>query len=185
MLEKLNPKNVRALKFGAVGIAAMIVLLFVLDLKERWTETKALFEAMNTKLATLSTINITETKYAGLMNTVPLFKMPEEKEKQKFLFQDSLNEQLRKASINSQPWLEITGRSTPIAGHEVLRLKTSGKCNITQLFDLFVNLKENPYLICIEEIMVRCDAQNKQQIAFDITVSTPVKKTQQNSRGLL
>ncbi len=176
MLEKLNPKDVHVLKLGAVGIAAIIVLLFLLDFKERWTKVKESFDAMNNRLATLAAIDMTEAKYAGLMNTVPIFEMPEEKEKQKFLFQDSLNTQFKKANINSQPWQEIVGKSTLLTDHKVIRLKTSGKCNVTQLFDLFVNLKENPYLISIEELTVKRDMKNKQQIDFDITVSTPVKK---------
>ena len=177
MLEKLNPKDVRALKLGAIGIAAMIVFLFILDLK---TNVKVSFDAMKTKLSALAAIDMTEAKYTALKNVVPVFEMPEEKEKQKFLFQDSLNGQLKKANINSQPWQEIGGKSTLKTGNEVLRLKTSGKCNITQLFDLLVNLKENPYLIGIEELTINRDTKNKQQVDFDITVSTPVK----NTRGL-
>jgi hypothetical protein len=181
MLEKLNPKDVRALKLGAAAIAAMILLLFALDLKECWTKEKTSFEETKSKLDTLAAIEMTEVEYARLMSTVPAFKIPAAKGDQKFLFQDSLNEQLKKANINSQPWQEIGGKLTLSTGHEVLRLKTSGKCNITQLFDLLANLNESPYLIGIEEIMIKRDTQNQQQVNFDITVSTPVK----SSKGLL
>ena len=181
MLEKLNPKDVRALKLGAIGIAAVFALLLVLEFKERWICVKESFDAMNTRLNTLAAIDVTESEYAGLKSIVPVFEMPVEKEKQKFLFQDSLNEQLKKAKINSQPWEEIVSKNKLLTGHELLRLKTSGKCNITQLFDLLANLKENPYLMSIEELLMKRDAKNQQQVEFDITVSTPVK----SSKGLL
>ena len=177
MFEKLNPKDARSLKLGGAVIAAMLVFLFFWDLNEHWTKAKELFETKNAKLDTLATLDMTNTKYAGLMSIVPVFEMPVEKEKQKFLFQDSLNEQFKKSNINSQPWQETSDRSKLRTGHEVLCLKTSGKCNITQLFDLLVNLKENPYLIGIEELLIKRDTQNQQQVAFDITVSTPVKKS--------
>lgn len=185
MLEKLNPKDVRALKLGAAGIAAIIVLLFILELNERWTKASASFDAMNTKLSTLAALDITETKYAALRSIVPVFKMPVEKEIQKYLFMDSLNEQFKKAGINNQPWEELGGKSKMQTGYEVLRLNTSGKCNINQLFDLLTNLKENPYLIGIEELTINCDTKNQQQADFEITVSTPVKSKTKSSKGLL
>ena len=175
MLEKLKPQDIRTLKLGAVGIVVIIVLLFILDLKDYWIKAKTSFDAANTKLDTLATLDMTDARNAGLMSIVPVFKMPEEKEAQKFLFQDSLNEQLKKAGVNSQPWEEITSKSRLQNSNEVLRLKTSGKCNLTQLFDLLANLKENPYLIGIEELTINRDAKNKQQVDFNITVSTPVK----------
>ena len=174
MLEKLNPRDARALKLGAAVIAALIVLLFVGHLKENWKKAKESFDTVNTKLVTLAAVDMTETKYAALLNAVPAFEMPKKKEEQKFLFQDSLNVQFKKANINSQPWQETGGNSTLLTGYEVLNLKTSGKCNITQLFDLLANLKENPYLISIEELTIHRDIKNKQQVNFDITVSTPV-----------
>jgi hypothetical protein len=176
MLKKINPKDLRTLKLGAAGIVAVFVLLFILDFKERWAAVKESFDAVNNRLAVLSSVNMTDAQYAGLLNNVPVFEMPQEKEKQKFLFQDSLNEQLKKANITSQPWQELAGRSKLLTGHKLLLLKSSSKCNITQLFDLLVNLKENPYLVSIEEITVKRDAKNKQQADIDLTVSTPVKK---------
>ncbi len=56
MLEKLNPKDVRALKLGVAGIVVIIVFLFISDIKGRWTYAKASYDAMNNKLAELDTI---------------------------------------------------------------------------------------------------------------------------------
>ncbi|MBN2588346.1 MAG: hypothetical protein JXA96_00670 [Sedimentisphaerales bacterium] len=176
MLDNLNQKDMRALKLGAVGIAAMVFLLVVWDVNERWTKAQESFETINTKLDTLDTIDMTKAEYAALKNTVPVFEMPVEKGVQKFLFQDSLNEQFKKSNIKSQPWEEINCKSKLLTGYEVLALKTSGKCNITQLIDLLAKLKENPYLISIEELMIKTDEKNKQQVNFEMTLSTPAKK---------
>lgn len=181
MLEKLNQKDMRALKLGAVGIVAIVVLLFVWDINEHWTKAQESSDAINAKLDILETINMTKAQYAALKSTVPVFEMPIEKEKQKFIFQDSLNEQFKKANIKSQPWEEIDCKSKLLTGYEVLALKTTGKCNITQLFDLLANLKENPYLVSTEELLIKVDEKNKQQANFEITVSTPVKKNKGKS----
>ncbi len=176
MLEKLNQKDVRALKLGAAGIAAIVILLFVWDVNERWTKAQEAYDTTNTKLDTLDTINMTKAEYAALKSTVPVFEMPMERDEQKFRFQDSLNEQFKKTNIKSLPWEEIDCKSKLLTGYEVLALKTSGKCNITQIFDLLANLKENPYLISIEELMIKTDEKNKQEVNFEMTLSTPAKK---------
>ncbi len=166
----------RALKLGTAGIVAVIVFLLAFDFKERWAKANVSFEATNTRLTTLAaTLDMSKNKYTGLKSLVPVFVMPVEKEKQRFLFQDSLNEQFKKTGINCMPWEEIADKSKLLGDHELLRLKTSGKCQITQLFDLLANFKENPYLMSIEELLIKSDPQNKQQAEFEITLSTPVK----------
>jgi hypothetical protein len=175
MLENINPKDSRALKLGAAGIAAIVVLLFIMDINKHWANAQESYDKINTKLETLDAINITKAEYAALKNSVPAFEMPVEKGQQKFIFQDSLNEQFKKTNIKSQPWEEVDCKSKLLTGYEVLALKTSGKCNITQLFDLLTNLKENPYLISIEELMIKVDEKNKQEVNFEMTLSTPVK----------
>ncbi len=176
MFDKLNQKDARALKLGAAGIAAIVVLLFVWDVNERWASAQETYDTINTKLETLDTINMTKAEYAALKNSAPVFEMPVERGQQKFIFQDSLNEQFKKTNIKGQPWEEVDCKSKLLSGYEVMALKTSGKCNITQLFDLLTNLKENPYLISIEELMIKVDEKNKQEVNFEMTLSTPAKK---------
>lgn len=175
MLENINQKDARALKLGAAGIAAIVILLFIWDINEHWAKAQESSDIVITKLDTLDTIDMTQAEYAAFKNIVPVFEMPAEREKQKFIFQDSLNEQFKKTNIKSQPWEEIDCKSKLLTGYEVLALKTSGKCNITQLFDLLTNLKENPYLISIEELMIKVDEKNKQEFNFEMTLSTPAK----------
>jgi len=176
MLEKMKAKDKRALKLGAFGILAMIAFLFVLDTSGYWAEAKDSFNANNSKLEKLAAIDMTKAQYAGLVSVVPVFEMPEEKETQKFLFQDALNEQFKKANVKSQPWEDMGCKNKLLTGYDVLSLKTTGKCNFTQLLDLLANLKTNPYLVSVEELLIKRDPKNKQQVDYEITLSTPVKK---------
>jgi len=110
-----------------------------------------------------------------LLSIVPAFEMPEKEETQRFLFRDKLNEQLKKAGIQNQP-LQVAsiGRSGQ-AGYRLLRLKCSAKCRFTQVLDLLASLKENPYLVGVEELRIKCDSKKPQEVDLDLTVSTFVK----------
>jgi hypothetical protein len=116
-----------------------------------------------------------EAQQAGLMSIVPTFEMPRSEEKQKFLFRDKFNEQLKKAGIKSEP-LQIppVGRSRQ-AGYKLLRLKSTGKAKFGQVLDLLAKLKENPYLVGIEEMRIQCDPKKRQEVELELTVSTFVK----------
>ena len=116
-----------------------------------------------------------KAKRSGLTSIVPVFQMPIEKEKQRFLFRDKFNEQLRSVRINSLPLQEVPGGKSPVPGYELLRLKCSAKCSIEQVFNLLADLKNNPYLVGVEEMRIKKDARNQQQFDFDLTVSTLVK----------
>ena len=103
--------------------------------------------------------------------------MPQDQEKQKFLFRDKLSEQLKKAGIKAKPLKVLAvSKSKRVDGYQVLRLQCKGaKCKFDQMIDLLANLKENPYLVGIDEFRVRCDEKDRQQVEFDLTVSTFVR----------
>lgn len=172
MINKLNQKDIRALKLGVVGVAAILILAIVLEGHDRWNKAKELSNQLENKL---DNIDLDKAKRSGLTSIVPVFEMPVEKESQRFLFRDQLNEQLTKARINSRPIQEVPGGKSPVAGYELLRLKCSGKCRFEQILDLLADLKNNPYLVGVEEMRLKKDAKNKNQVEFDLTVSTLVK----------
>jgi len=62
-----------------------------------------------------------------------------------------------------------------VAGYKLLRLKCSAKCNFRQALDLLARLKENPYLVGIEELKIACDQKNRQDVKLDLMISTFVK----------
>ena len=172
MINKLNQRDIKALKLGGVGVVAIVVLIFALDGYERWNTARQKSEELKTQL---DHIDLNKAKRSGLTTLVPVFQMPVEKETQRFLFRDRLNEQLRNAGINSLPLQEVPGGKSPITGYELLRLKCSAKCSIEQIFNLLADLKNNPYLVGVEEMRIKKDAKNPRQFDLDLTVSTLVK----------
>jgi len=172
MINKLNQKDIRALKIGVVGVVVILVFVFALEGYERWDTARQQSRELKNQL---DDIDLDKAKRSGLTSIVPVFQMPVEKETQRFLFRDRLNEQLRNARINSLPLQEVPGGKSPVLGYELLRLKCSAKCNFDQVLNLLADLKNNPYLVGIEEMRIKKDPKNQRQFDFDLTVSTLVK----------
>ncbi len=172
MIEKLSQRDIRVLKIGAVCVAAIFVFVFASEWLDRWTKARASLAEVKNKL---ELIDVDKHKRDGLLSIVPVFEMPQKEETQRFLFRDKLNEQLKEAGIKNQP-LQVAsiGRSGQ-AGYRLLRLKCSAKCRFTQVLDLLSSLKENPYLVGVEELRIKCDSKKPEEVDLDLTVSTFVK----------
>lgn len=172
MVKKLGQKDIRAIKLGAICVVGIILFLIGDKVYNRWTEAKAATTLLNSKLGH---IDVDKAKRSGRVSIVPKFEMPKEEEEQKFLFVDKLTEQFKKAGIKNQP-LEVVSKSkSKVVGYQLLRLKCSAKCRLTQVLDLLANMKDNPYLVGIEELRIRKDKKKPQDVDLDITVSTLVK----------
>ncbi|MHC4172041.1 MAG: hypothetical protein ACYTBX_06865 [Planctomycetota bacterium] len=175
MIEKLSQKDIRTLKIGAVCVAAILVLVFASEWFNHWTQARKSLAELNGKLELLDVDkDVAKAKQADL-TSIPFFEMPEKEETQKFLFRDKLNEQLKKAGISSKPLQVVSSGKSPQAGYKLLRLKCSAKCRFGKVLDLLVNLKENPYLVGIEEMRIKCDPKKPQEVDLDLTVSTFVR----------
>ncbi len=172
MIEKLNQRDIRILKIGAVCAAAILVFWFASKWLDRWKEARASLALLEDKL---ELIDVDNAKRAGLMSIVPVFEMPEQEETQKFLFIDKLSEQLKKAGIKNQPLQVVSTGKSGQAGYRLLRMKCSAKCRFTQVLDLLASLKENPYLVGVEELRMRIDKKKPQDVDLDLTVSTFIK----------
>ena len=172
MIEKLSQRDIRVLKIGAVCVAAIFVFVFASEWLDRWTKARESLAEVKNKL---ELIDVDKHKRDGLLSIVPVFEMPQKEETQRFLFRDKLNEQLKEAGIKNQP-LQVAsiGRSGQ-AGYRLLRLKCSAKCRFTQVLDLLSSLKENPYLVGVEELRIKCDSKKPEEVDLDLTVSTFVK----------
>jgi hypothetical protein len=173
MLDKLSQKDIRALKFGAVGAAIILVFVFGSAGHERWTKAKANGAVLQSKL---DVINVDKAKQAGLMSIVPAFEMPQVEEEQKFLFRDKLSEQLKRAGIRNKPLQIQTGRKSPQSGYKLLLVKCNATCRFEQVLDFLARLNENPYLVGIEELKIKCDPKKKGEVELDLTVSTFAKQ---------
>ncbi|MHC4083995.1 MAG: hypothetical protein ACYSWZ_19995 [Planctomycetota bacterium] len=171
-MRKLNQREKRTLKFGVVCAIAIVTFSVGTQLLEYWRQAKGRTAGINNQL---ENIDVSDAKQAGLMSIVPVFEMPEKEETQKFLFREKFNEQLKKAGIKSEPLQILPAAKSPVVGYKLLRLKCSAKCKFGQALDLLANLKENPYLVGIEELKIECDQKKRQDVKLDITVSTFVK----------
>ncbi|MCP4612557.1 MAG: hypothetical protein GY845_27985 [Planctomycetes bacterium] len=172
MINQLSPKDIRTLKLGAVCVAGIIIFLIGSEVLGRLKKAQDSTDILNKKL---DLIDVDKAKQAGIMAIVPKFEMPIEEEDQKFLFLDKLTEQFKKAGIKNQP-LEVASKTTSKKdGYQLLRLKCSATCRLTQALDFLANLKDNPYLVGIEELRLRVDKKKPQEVAMDLTVSTFVK----------
>jgi len=172
VIEKLSRKDIRTVKIGAVCVAAILVFVFASELIAHWTEARKSLAQLEDKLELL---DVDKAKQAGLMSIVPVFKMPENEEMQKFLFRDKLDEQLKKAGINSKPLQVVSTVKSRQTAYKLLRLKCSATCGFRQVLDLLANLKENPYLVGVEEMRIKCDPKKPQEVELDLTVSTFVR----------
>ncbi len=173
MLEKLNEKDVKTLKLGGIGVVAILIFWAALSGFDYWTQKRQSYKTLDQQLKDLDTDKI---KQEGLLSIVPVLEMPEDKDKQKVLLREEMVQQFDDARITGQPWLEVSGKTNYLpTPYGLLCLKSSGSCRLRDMFNLLANLKENPYLVAIEELRIKCDPQNPQQIDFDITVSTSYK----------
>ncbi len=172
MLERLNEKDRRAVKIGIAGVVAIAVFAVGMKGYDHWAEAK---RTLSSTEARLGAISVDETKLAGLLSIVPVFEMPKAEEEQKFLFRDRLNEQLRRAGIRSKPLQVVSGRKSKTSGYRMLRLKCSATCRFTQLLDLLANLNENPYLVGVEELRIKCNPKQRREVDMEMVVSTFVE----------
>ncbi|MHC4325240.1 MAG: hypothetical protein ACYSUX_13335 [Planctomycetota bacterium] len=169
MIEKLSNKDIRTLKFGAIAAGVILVFVFGSSGHDRWKKARANGAVLKAKL---DAINVDKTKQAGLKSIVPVFEMPQVEEEQKFLFRDKLSEQLKRAGIRNKPLQVQAGRKSPQSGYKLLLVKCNATCRFTQMLDFLAKLNENPYLVGIEELKIKCDPKKRGQVELNFTVST-------------
>ncbi len=176
MTRKLNEREKRVLLLGAVAAVAILAFTLGADWFETWGKARASLAAAQRKL---NEVEADRVRQAGLMAIVPVFEAPEPEETQKFLFRDKLHEQFKKAGINTEPLQIIAARRVRNLPHRVLKIRCKGKCKFDQLLNLLVSLRENPYLVGVEELRIQCDSkeppEKRSQVEIDLTVSTFVK----------
>lgn len=171
-MQKLSNKDIRTLKMGIVGIGVILVLFGIMKWLEHWKEVRVEIAQIRSKL---EAIDIKKAKQAGLTSVVPVLEMPKVEEEQTFLFRSKLRDQLKAASINNKPLKVLSTGKTRMGSYKMLRLECSAKCKFSQLMDFLSRLNENPYLVGVEELRIRCDKKNPQDVDIDLTVSTLTK----------
>jgi hypothetical protein len=182
MVRKLNERERRMLLIGLAAVAATLVFTYGTKGIDRWHKSRVSLTAAQKKLSEVET---DKTKLAGLLTLVPVFETPEPEEKQKTLFREKLYEQLKKSGINTEPPQPLLGKKIAVGGttYQVLKIKCKGKCKFDQFLDFLANLKENPYVVGVEELQVRFDTKEPpekrkdKEVDVDLIVSTFVRDT--------
>lgn len=177
---KLNERDKRALRVGAIAAVGIVLFLGGLRWKEHWGQARLEGDVLEAKL---NDIDMSENQRRGLMALVPAFKMPVEAEEQGFLFRKEFNEQLKKAGIKNEPLVMTPNRRAPLTGYKALHLSCKAKCQFSQVLDLLAKLNENPYLVGIEEFRLKVDPKKRSEVELNITVSTFTKNTSMASRS--
>lgn len=171
-LENLSEKDRRALKFGAVCAALIIVFLFATSVMDSWSAAKNSHALVKKNL---QTIDMQSSKQKGLLSIVPVFEMPKAEDDQKNLFREKFNDQIKKAGLKSQPLQISRAVKSKQPGYKMMRFQYSGKCRFDQVVSLLAGLNENQYLLAIEEIEMKCDPKKRQEMDLTLVVSTFVR----------
>lgn len=176
MLDKLNQRDRRAIRLGLFGLVIIVALIFGLDWLERWRQvTKSLARRKQQFMA----VSLSDIQREQLLSVVPAFEMPKPAEKQKFLFRAELNKQLKEAGIKTKPLKFLRASVSTVPGYKLLYIQCSGQGELDKILDFFVNLKKNPYLVAVEEfVMKKTDTKDEKSRKFelDLRVSTFVKE---------
>jgi hypothetical protein len=172
---KLNERDRRFLIAGAAIAVAVVALNFGPRWIDHWQHVRASLDALQSKMKDMPD----EKQRANLLSIVPKLEIPQPEEKQKFLFRDRLHEQLKKAGITNMEPLSFLPPHKKVGAYRTLLVKCKGKCRFDQLLDFLAVLKENEYLMGVEELRIQCDPkkppEQRQEIDLDMTVSTLVQ----------
>jgi len=177
-LAKLSERDKRTLKLGGVGVVSILAYAFVIGpWIDDWLLTRSALKTERIKLDSIAPKSDgSAAKQAGLISVVPKFEMPQAENVQGPLFRGKFNEQLKKAGINvtSLQFLRST-RPKQASGYNTLRLQCRGRCKFNQMLDLLAGLNDNPYMVGVEGLQVKCDTKKREQMDIVLTVSTSVK----------
>lgn len=173
-LDKLSPRDRRAV---LVGLAAtVLILVYSLALApwfDRWSHTRSEIASIRAQLRIFDNSPAVRSKREALVAAVPVFELPDNEENQAAVFRGRVNEQLKKAGVQIKSLsFQSRTREAPAAGYKTLLLECRGQCRLEQIFDLLADLDENPYLVGVEKMNIRCDSNNRNQMEVDLTMST-------------
>ena len=178
MARKLNQREKRILVVGLVVAAAIVGFHFGPKVVGHWQQVRANLKVLQSKM---NDIGPSKAQQAALAAVVPVFDTPQPEDKQKFLFRDKLYEQIKKAGINNIDPLSFLTAQKRVDSYKTLLIKCKGKCKFDQLLDFLATVKENPYLMGVEELRIQCDTkqppEKRQEVEIDLTVSTLVQDT--------
>lgn len=177
MARRLSQREIRILIGGGVSALAILGIHYGLKGLDRWEKVRA---SLKSARSALDAVTVDPVKQAALFSIVPVVEMPEGEARQPFLCRDRLYEQMKKAGIQTEPLTILSLRKKQNLPYDVMRVKCSGKGQLAQLMDFLAAAQENPYLVGIEELRIRCDTkkppEQRKDVEIDLVVSTFVRR---------
>lgn len=178
MAYNMTERDKKTIWIGVVVAGLILGYFFLEGWFVDWKGIRADLKNERQKLAAITPASdgSISAKQAGLLETVPVMEMPENRTVQKELFIEKFNEQLKKSGIDIKTLhdLPIT-KTKDSSGYSKLQLQCQGKCNYGQAMNLLAGLYENPYFVGVEELSLTCDQKKRSQMEIKLTVSTFVK----------
>lgn len=174
----LNERDKRALIWMGSAAAVILGMIYVIQpFFDHWRGIRAELRLQRDKIQTVSGLGEgAQAKQKGLASVVPVFEMPETTETQMVRFREKFNEQLKQTGVNVTKMQFRKAAKVRSAGrYKVLTLDCQGSCQLNQMFDLLAKLYENPHCAGVEELKLACDEKNRQQVSFNLSVSTFAK----------
>ncbi len=172
MMSQTGDRNQRALVVGAMAAAVILLLTYVVT---PWVEVRQRLEKLEGQLSAAGGESVREQAYRlRLARAVPAFAMPGGEDAQRLRFLRSFSEQVKQAGLGLAGMPQYRGQS-PVEGDlgvKLLRLECQGKCKVAQALDVLARLYENPDLVAVEEMALRCVSDNREDWELSLTVST-------------
>lgn len=172
-----DKRNKRALIILVACVAFVGLYSLVIDpFLGHWQKISIQLEQKIEKVDLIESIYNTTGKaaQARLNRKVPAFAMPQVEDKQRMLFAKKIDEQIKKTGIKltSQGKYLSKGKRQTGMDLKLLALQYRGKGQLNQIIDLLDDLKNNPYLVGIEEIKITCGKKNRNEMDLALTIST-------------
>jgi type II secretory pathway component PulM len=175
ILNQLNQRERKTVLISLVVCAAMLLWFIVLEpaaRQGRQLHSQLLLQRqkLNSLLAREGTVDALKQKQ--LTQAVPMLEMPTASEPQSQLLRDKITQQLQQAGIQVKNFQFSTGIVQGPGATDMITLRCQGKCQFSSLARFLDDLRKNPYYVGIEELSIKTDEKNRQNLEIGFTVST-------------
>jgi glutamate/tyrosine decarboxylase-like PLP-dependent enzyme len=175
ILNQLNQRERKTLLVCLVACAAMLLWFLVLEPGvKQGRQLRSQLQQQRQKLSILLAKEGTSEalKQKNLTQAVPMLEMPTASEKQNQLLRDKITQQLGQAGVQVKNFTFSSGIAQGPGATDVITLRCQGKCQFTSLARFLDDLRKNPYYVGIEELSIKTDEKNRQNLDIAFTVST-------------
>jgi hypothetical protein len=175
ILNQLNERERKTVVICLVACAAMLLWFLVLEpVASQGRQLHSQLRLQRQKLGILLAKDETleAQKQKNLTQAVPMLEMPTSSEKQTQLLRDKITQQLERSGIQVKNFQFSTGIVQGPGATDVITLRCQGKCQFTSLARFLDDLRKNPYYVGIEELSIKTDEKDRQNLEISFTVST-------------